>query len=98
MPASDLPLLYPTTAEGSRDIVFESDPVNPDIVAHPAAALARPWEHVLLEGDIIFVPSTCPHYVRNLDDTVAISGNFIDQYASGWCHEECKWRPVGCEP
>ena len=64
-PASETPLLYPTAPmEGSRDLVFASDPLNPDLKLHPAAALTHPWEHVLEAGDIIFVPSECPHFVK----------------------------------
>jgi len=33
---------------------------------------------VLEAGDIVFVPAGSPHQVRNIEDTVAISGNYID--------------------
>ncbi len=38
---------------------------------------------MLEPGDLLFVPSGTPHRVRNLDDTVAVSGNYID--SSNWC-------------
>ena len=28
---------------------------------------------------MIFIPAGCPHHVRNLDDTVAVSANFIGE-------------------
>ena len=67
-------LLYPVCGEGRRDPVFSADPLNPCPVKHPAALLAARagWEHVLEAGDLLFVPADCPHFVANLDDTVAI--------------------------
>jgi hypothetical protein len=29
-------------------------------------------------GEILFVPGGCPHYVENLDVTLAISSNFVN--------------------
>jgi hypothetical protein len=36
-------------------------------------------EVILEEGELLFVPSGSPHRVQNLEDSVAISGNFIDE-------------------
>ena len=103
-PRGDAALLYPASREGSRDVVFEADPMGPDAgdggngggsgggsggeatprgVRHPAAAHAVPWEAVLEAGDLLFVPCGCPHFVANLDDTVAVSANFVDPASNG---------------
>jgi len=107
-PREDAALLYPASREGSRDVVFEADPLadhpppahppaHPPTASplaspfspssqqrlHPAAGLARPWEVVLEGGDLLFVPCDCPHFVANLDDTVAISANFVDPPSNG---------------
>ena len=77
-PKDGLPLLYPRSIEGSRDWLFDVDPVTPDLSLHPVMAAAQPWEAVLETGDLLFVPSKAPHTVINLSDTVAISANFVD--------------------
>ena len=43
-------------------------------------ALARMHvQMVCFAGDLIVVPHHCAHQVLNLEDTVAIAGNFVDQ-------------------
>ena len=32
----------------------------------------------MISGDVLFVPSGCPHRVENLTQSVAISANFVD--------------------
>ena len=32
----------------------------------------------ITQGEVLFVPAGCPHGVRNVTDTVAISANYID--------------------
>jgi hypothetical protein len=49
-----------------------------DLHKHPLYSLASPVECVLEAGDLIFVPSGCPHFVENLSHTVAISCNYVD--------------------
>ncbi|PVD37998.1 hypothetical protein C0Q70_00601 [Pomacea canaliculata] len=56
--------------------------VNPDMVNHPLLSLVHPVECILNAGEILFVPGGSPHYVENLETTLAISGNFVD--LSNW--------------
>ncbi|CAN0365462.1 unnamed protein product, partial [Scytosiphon promiscuus] len=77
-PKEDAPLLYPVWPEGCHDPVFEAELDMPDEVRTPAAVLARGASCVLEAGDILFVPSGCPHYVENLTDTLALSCNYVD--------------------
>ena len=34
---------------------------------------------MLFRSDLLFVPSGCPHRVENLEASLAISANFVDQ-------------------
>lgn len=40
------------------------------------------WKTSDKTGEILFVPGGSPHYVENLETTLAISGNFVD--LSNW--------------
>ena len=56
-----------------------------DGLAAPNAAVCRalqthPWRATLMPGEVLFVPSGCPHRVVNLDDTLALSANFVGEY------------------
>ncbi|GAB9472427.1 hypothetical protein Gpo141_00009605 [Globisporangium polare] len=37
------------------------------------------FEDVLETGEVLFIPADCPHQVRNLDTTVTIAANFVDE-------------------
>ncbi|KAL8576600.1 hypothetical protein ACOMHN_025075 [Nucella lapillus] len=73
----DAPCLYPVYAH-SMDPTFEADMVHPDLTTHPLLASVHPVECVLNAGELLFVPGGSPHYVENLDATLAISANFVD--------------------
>lgn len=84
--------------EGSRDVIFSADALNPTTETmrrlgdggdddgggsgHGCGAFAHAWEEVVEEGDLVFVPSACPHFVQNLSDTIAISANFADPHSN----------------
>ncbi|XP_064607869.1 LOW QUALITY PROTEIN: bifunctional arginine demethylase and lysyl-hydroxylase JMJD6-like [Liolophura sinensis] len=76
-PRKDQPLLYPQYTS-SMDPVFEVNLDSPDLNHHPLLSLTQPMECVLEPGDLLFVPSGCPHRVENLETSLAISGNFVD--------------------
>ena len=65
-------LLYPTAHSYALDL-FE-----PDFKKHRLAGLVDVQEVVLEAGDVLFVPGGALHAVENLDDTVAISSNYVD--------------------
>jgi len=44
--------------------------------------LATPYTVVLNPGEVLFVPSGCPHSVENLEDSVAISANYISLHSN----------------
>ena len=33
----------------------------------------------LTPGHLLFVPAGCPHKVENLEDSIAVSGNFVNE-------------------
>eukprot|EP01102_Stenamoeba_stenopodia_P002978 TRINITY_DN12912_c0_g1_i1.p1 TRINITY_DN12912_c0_g1~~TRINITY_DN12912_c0_g1_i1.p1 ORF type:complete len:515 (+),score=96.13 TRINITY_DN12912_c0_g1_i1:325-1869(+) len=72
---SESPLLYPNFASNN----FYPDVYFPDYAKYPLLALTSAYDCVLEPGDLLFVPAGTPHQVRNLDDTIAISGNYIDK-------------------
>merc|ERR1712146_102832 len=49
-------------------------------IDYPLFAHSRPFRTDLQPGELLFVPSNSPHMVENLEDTIAISGNYIDGY------------------
>lgn len=76
-PPEDVPLLYPTYVH-STDAVFEANLSAPDLNHHPLLSLTHPRECLLSPGELLFVPSGCPHRVENIEPSLAISANFVD--------------------
>ena len=85
----DLPLLYPDYIwSETMDPVFEVDLRTPSMSKDeckekhmknfPLFQFAQPFECVLEPGEILFVPAGCPHFVENMEDTLAISSNYVD--------------------
>lgn len=62
---------------------FSFDPFRPDFWKHPDLALATPYDHVLEAGQLLYIPNGAPHGAYNLDDTIAISGNYLDTRSLG---------------
>ncbi|RHY80662.1 hypothetical protein DYB35_006818 [Aphanomyces astaci] len=81
---NDMHLLYPTWHAGSADVVYGVDLASTDESKGDSLypLHARVWECVLEAGDILFVPAGTPHFVQNLEHTVAVSSNYID--ATNW--------------
>ncbi|XP_071105155.1 uncharacterized protein [Haliotis cracherodii] len=73
----DVASLYPRYFH-SMDPTFDVDLTSPDLETHPLMSLAQPLQCDLKQGEVLFVPSGCPHYVENLEASVAISANFVD--------------------
>ncbi|KAJ8609826.1 hypothetical protein CTAYLR_008128 [Chrysophaeum taylorii] len=65
-PADRAPFLGPRFSDTSEDLLFDDDD-------RPA-----PFEITQLPGDLIVVPSNCPHAVDNADTTVALAINFVN--------------------
>lgn len=71
----DRPFLYEDRAQS----VFNVDAFRiAETEDKPLAKLAQPYDCVLEPGELLFVPAGAPHQVLNLEDSVAISGNYID--------------------
>ena len=60
------------------DLVFDVDLGCPDFDKHPLLSRATPRQCTLQPGELLFVPYGCPHRVENLDDSLAVSANFVD--------------------
>lgn len=75
---ADMYLLSPRWVPGSLDPIFDVDLAHPDHQRFPMLRHARRREVVMSPGDLLFVPSGCPHFVQNLETSVAISCNYID--------------------
>ena len=72
-----MPLLYPVYTH-STDAVFEANLSSPDPTHHPLLAHTHPQECLLGPGELLYVPAGCPHRVENLENSLAISANFVD--------------------
>ena len=58
--------------------MFDVDLSSPDFDAHPLLCRTTPKQCTLEPGELLFVPHGCPHMVENLEDSLAISANFVD--------------------
>ena len=68
-----------TTRLAPRKNTFDVDVMCPDLERHGAALQqTQPFDVILQPGELLFVPSESPHQVLNVDDTLAISMNFMD--------------------
>lgn len=80
LPESDMPeqaqraYLYEDRAHQS----FDGDLFAPDFAQHPLLARVKMVTATLAPGELLFVPAETPHQVENLEDSVALSGNFIN--------------------
>jgi len=75
--AEDAPYLQPQYLSPNLDPTFKLSPRD-ELQYQEILSRCRPTEVVLEQGEVLFVPAGCPHFVENLTDTVAISANFID--------------------
>ncbi|XP_048575954.1 F-box protein At1g78280 isoform X1 [Nematostella vectensis] len=75
---SDLPLLYPHCDDQSLNISFDVNLANPDTKYFPLLAQTTPRQCILEPGELLFVPHGSPHFVENLEDSLAVSANFVD--------------------
>eukprot|EP00656_Telonema_subtile_P035014 TRINITY_DN39037_c0_g1_i2.p1 TRINITY_DN39037_c0_g1~~TRINITY_DN39037_c0_g1_i2.p1 ORF type:complete len:392 (+),score=94.92 TRINITY_DN39037_c0_g1_i2:207-1382(+) len=78
----DVHWLEPSYHEGSLDPVFgvcaehlEAREPTP----HTTLRYAQRYECELHPGELLFVPAGTPHFVQNLEASVAISANYVDQ-------------------
>jgi len=62
---------------------FAFDAFQPDFWKHPDLAFAAPYDHVLEAGQLLYIPNGAPHGAYNLEDTIAISGNYLDTRSLG---------------
>jgi len=58
--------------------IFEVDTFNLDTKKFPLSTRPHVYECILEEGEVLFVPAGSPHQVINMEDTIAISMNYID--------------------
>lgn len=58
--------------------MFDADLSCPDFDKHPLLSRATPRQCTLQPGELLFVPYGCPHRVENLEDSLAVSANFVD--------------------
>ncbi|XP_076326405.1 bifunctional arginine demethylase and lysyl-hydroxylase JMJD6-A-like isoform X2 [Tachypleus tridentatus] len=74
----DTAKLYPRFFH-SLDPAFDVDLSDPRLDEFPLLGLAQPIECILQPGELLFVPASCPHRVENLETSVAVSSNFVDE-------------------
>ena len=59
---------------------FDADLFAPDFSKHPLLTRVKMVTATLAPGELLFVPAETPHQVENLEDTIALSGNFINAH------------------
>jgi len=57
---------------------FSFDAFTPDFSAFPELGKVKVYEHLLQAGQLLYIPSGAPHAAYNEEDTIAISGNYLD--------------------
>jgi len=50
----------------------------PDLNAHPLFAFARVWRHVLVPGELLYLPAGTFHFCRNLEPCLSYSRFHLD--------------------
>lgn len=70
----DIPNLYARPTSSS----FAVDPFEQDGERFPLLGKARMYRGMQKAGDLVFVPGGSPHGVRNHDDVLGLSMNYID--------------------
>ena len=76
---ADVDLLYPSYARGTLAPAFPSlRELETDQRKYPLFAKARKTVVVISAGEVLWVPGGTPHFVENLDHSIAYAGNFVD--------------------
>jgi len=67
-----------------QDFLYDGkvDAFNPNLEKFPLYANAKPIEVILEPGEIIYTPSKWWHHVKNLEDSIAVTHNGIDEWNS----------------
>jgi len=71
---SEIPNLYSRPLSSA----FAADPFVPDFERLPLIERAKMYRGIQKPGDLIFIPGGSPHGVKNLDDIIALSMNYVD--------------------
>eukprot|EP00163_Fabomonas_tropica_P005637 TRINITY_DN1524_c0_g1_i1.p1 TRINITY_DN1524_c0_g1~~TRINITY_DN1524_c0_g1_i1.p1 ORF type:complete len:667 (-),score=187.12 TRINITY_DN1524_c0_g1_i1:210-2210(-) len=58
--------------------LFAVNALKPNATEYPLLRHATMAEAILEPGELLFVPAGSPHQVENLEEIIAISGNYID--------------------
>ena len=77
-PPKDLLYLYPVHTPLTTDTVFEVDLDTLDLSHYPLLSVTSTLECTLQAGEILFVPAGCPHRVKNMETSLAVSANYVD--------------------
>lgn len=73
-PEDEMCLLSPSFG----DKFDPSFPHLPELVKTEDYAFTHPITLQLKKGELLFVPGGCPHFVKNVENSIAIAGNFVD--------------------
>ena len=70
----------PTDVDAFQPLLFTVDLMDPDFVQHPHLDGMLIYETILEPGDILFIPEGWGHQALNLEWSLMISSNYIDQH------------------
>ena len=73
----------------------EVDAFNPDLEKFPLYANVKPVEFILNPGEIIYIPSMWWHQAENLDSTIALGFNTVNEWnLEMLLHSASKVNPI----
>ena len=65
------------------------DCFNPDLQKYPLYANAKPVECIINQGEMLYIPSDWWHHLKNLEDTIGLSLNTINEWSYELVRESC---------
>ena len=80
VPPSENANADPTDGEEFQPTLYTVDLMDPDFVKHPHLDGMLVYEAILEPGDVLFIPEGWAHQALNLEWSLMISSNYVDQH------------------
>ena len=85
-----------TDADDFQPSLFTVDLMTPDPSKHPGLDGLLVYEVLLEAGDVLFIPEGWGHQALNLEWSLMISSNYVDQHNAGNALEWVHYEAVRC--
>ena len=80
LPPSENANADPTDSTNFQPTMYTVDLMDPDFEQHPRLDGALVYEAVLEPGDVLFIPEGWAHQALNMEWSLMISSNYVDQH------------------